>query len=350
MTGAGPVAVVADGPGAGVPRAVLASWRDALAGALAETLMRPAGWVPALAGFLVRGGILPFAMPIVVLPTTVGVATFFGPELSTVVLGGPPPDLLTLFAVVVGGTLAWLLLSALIGAAADVALIRTAVQDAGADLPRRGWLTVRVAIVRLVCHLPLVLALAAGLGTLIAAAYHELILPDELVTPILLRVIREVPVQVGAIVGAWLLGETLGGLAARAVVLDDRPMPIAVGLGLWWLLRRPVTSAGTLVIGLLATVALVAPALLAVGSIWARLREVIAAGGRPEAVLAGTALLAGTWIGGLGLAGIAAALRSHLWTLDVLRARAARSTEGPTEAGGFSGDRRSVTLWRLRRR
>ena len=324
MTAAGPVAVVADGPGAGAPGAVLASWRDVLAGAVVETLLRPASWPLALAGFLVRGGIIPFAVPIVVLPTTVGVATFFGPELSTVVLGEPPPDLLAFFAAVVGGTLAWLLLSALIGAAADVALIRAAAQDAGAELPRGGWLTVRVAIVRLVCHLPLVLALAAGLGTLIAATYHELILPDELVTPILLRVIREVPVQVGAIVGAWLLGETLGGLAARAVVLDDRPTPLAVGLGLWWLLRRPVSSAATLGIGLLAAVILVAPALLAVGPVWARLREVIVAGVRPEVALAGTALLAGAWIGGLVLAGIAAALRSHLWTLDVLRARTAR--------------------------
>ena len=74
------MALVADGPGAGAPGAVPASWRDVLAGALVETLVRPSGWPLALARFLVRGGIIPFALPIVVLPTTVGIATFFGPD------------------------------------------------------------------------------------------------------------------------------------------------------------------------------------------------------------------------------------------------------------------------------
>ena len=52
-----------------------------LLAALLVTLSRPATWPLALAAFLVRGGILVILLPIVVLPTTVGLGTAFGPTL-----------------------------------------------------------------------------------------------------------------------------------------------------------------------------------------------------------------------------------------------------------------------------
>ena len=45
-----------------------------LAGSLLVTLARPSTWVLALAAFLIRGGLLVFVIPIVVLPTPVGLA------------------------------------------------------------------------------------------------------------------------------------------------------------------------------------------------------------------------------------------------------------------------------------
>ena len=56
--------------------------------ALLVTLARPSTWVLALAAFLVRGGILVLCLPIVILPTPVGIANLVGPTLVDVVFGG----------------------------------------------------------------------------------------------------------------------------------------------------------------------------------------------------------------------------------------------------------------------
>ncbi len=65
----------------------------------------------ALVGFLVRGGIVLFLVPIVVLPSPVGLANLFGPTLVEFVFGGPTLGLFiamfagvaAIVALVVGG-------------------------------------------------------------------------------------------------------------------------------------------------------------------------------------------------------------------------------------------------------
>ncbi len=56
--------------------------------ALLVTLTRPATWLVALAGFLIRGGIVWFLIPIVALPTPVGLANALGPSIVEFVFGG----------------------------------------------------------------------------------------------------------------------------------------------------------------------------------------------------------------------------------------------------------------------
>ena len=75
--------------------------RAALIGALLATLRTPATWPLALAAFLIRGGIVLVLVPIVVLPTTVGIGNVFGPALASIAFGSVSGELVGM-AVVVG--------------------------------------------------------------------------------------------------------------------------------------------------------------------------------------------------------------------------------------------------------
>ena len=46
---------------------------------MTATRERPALWIVALCGFLARGGIVLLVLPMIPLPSTVGMATFVGP-------------------------------------------------------------------------------------------------------------------------------------------------------------------------------------------------------------------------------------------------------------------------------
>ncbi len=59
----------------------------ALSSALLATLAEPATWALALAAFLIRGGIILVALPVVVLPTPVGIGNVVAPVLNTIAFG-----------------------------------------------------------------------------------------------------------------------------------------------------------------------------------------------------------------------------------------------------------------------
>src|SRR5260221_9934781 len=66
------------------------TWRGSLVGALLATLGRPRWWLLALAGFLVRGGVLVVLLPIVAPPTVAGLMSFLAPTvLGDVIASGP---------------------------------------------------------------------------------------------------------------------------------------------------------------------------------------------------------------------------------------------------------------------
>ena len=73
----------------------------ALAGALLATLATPATWPLALAAFLVRGGLLVVVLPIVVLPSPVGLGNLLAPTLMTVVFRGVSVGVVVIVGLVV---------------------------------------------------------------------------------------------------------------------------------------------------------------------------------------------------------------------------------------------------------
>ena len=85
------------------------------------TLSKPATWPLALAAFLIRGGILVILLPIVVLPTTVGLGTAFGPTLLSVAFGSIPVQVIVAAASIGIGALAWLVLGGWFAAGLEAA-------------------------------------------------------------------------------------------------------------------------------------------------------------------------------------------------------------------------------------
>jgi hypothetical protein len=299
-----------------------------LAASLLATLTRPGSWAMGLAGFLVRGGILLVLLPIVRLPTTAGLANDLGPTIVGFVFGGPSAEFLVLAGTIVALTLAWLVAGGLLGAALDLSLIRAAVGDEELDdVPRPGsGDPPRAFAARVVAHLPTAAVLAWGAVRLVEATYQELIRPGDPGIPVALRVALRVPDVVVALIGTWVLGEALGGLAVRHLAWGHglrRALSGAIRS-----LARP-TALGTMLITNGALAAAILALTTAAGAAWNNLRIVLLDGGKPGEVGLALAFFSLVWVAGLWLLSIATAWRATAWTFEVARRLPVRTLERP---------------------
>jgi hypothetical protein len=291
-------------------------------------VLEPRSWAVALAGFLARGGFLLFVLPIVVLPTPTGLATAFGGDIIAVTLATPTTDVIRLTVTVVIVVVGWLVLASMVGATADVALARWgAAAEGGAasgedlgQLPRPA-LIVRVALVRLACHLPFAVAAVWAVARIVAAVYQQYISPGDLSVSLPLRVIRSVPDAIVLLLAAWLIGEAVGGLAARRIVLEGRSMPRSIGDSITSLVLRPISTIVALISTIAALAILVVPPLAAAALAWSRLGHDLRAGSDASVLVAETLAFAALWLGALVTTGLAAASRSAVWTWHMLGTR-----------------------------
>lgn len=341
------------------PAASRPSWAGAVTAALLVTLEQPGVWVVSLAGFLARGGLLAFLLPIVVLPTPAGLQNALSPILRPSVLNGEIGASLVPLAAATGTVVVTLfVLGGLVGAWADVVVARrfAASLDADDELwrGRASRLPVLDAFgVRLLAHLPLALALVWGGPPIYDAAYAQLLTPFEVTSPLVLRIAAGVPAVLVVVAVAWLLGEAAGGLGVRELVLGRRGVVRSVLHGWLGLLGRPFGRAATLGLATGLVLLAVAPALVAAALAWNRLRAALYEG-RPEDVALGLVLFVALWLGGLVLAAVATSARAAMWTAEWLRGR--RPIEVPdddvgtigdpggTDPGGWSGSERSGTV------
>jgi hypothetical protein len=303
--------------------AVRLRWSTVALGSVVVTLVRPAAWAVGLAGFLAGGGLLLMAAPIVVLPTPTGIQNALGGPVSTLVVGTPSASMIALIA---GGTLGALLLAAAgllagawaersgigitLDAAEDEALLDPAPDLAGAP---GTW---RVAVVRLLGLLPLLAVAIVAWQPLYDAAYHELVLPDDLASPLGIRVLRDVPWIVAALVAAFLAADAAAALAVRRLIVRRQPVLVAWGLGWVDLARRPIRAIATAAFGLGVLALLAGPALLAASAGWGRVRDAMIHGTDPLATLVTVVVWVAIWLGGLVLAGVGNAIRAAAWTLE----------------------------------
>ena len=288
-----------------------------LAQAAGGTRARPALWIVGLGGFLARGGILLMVLPMAPVPSTVGLATLVGP--TSVTAAGLTADSVVRLIVAIVAAVAWLLAGTALGAVADIALVDGFGPSVdGATRRRIG----RLIAIRLAALVPLAVIVTIAARSVGELVYNELVLPRDIATPLVLRVIEGAEVQVAAIGLAWLVGETLGGLGVRLAIVDDRSVVGSLGGALVQMVRHPVATLVTTAVGLAALVVAVVPGLLLAGAAWGIVERTLAGPADPAAVIGSTCLLVAIWVGWAAIAGVLAAFRSALWTAWMVRAGA----------------------------
>jgi hypothetical protein len=326
-------------------------WRNSLAASALVVLSRPWLAAIALAGFLARGGIVALLVPIVVLPTPAGLANVFAPFVVQLYFGHVSAGVIALVALVATGVVAWLLIGGAVGALSEVALIRAGAADdeltlgseARVDQQAPGTrIVVKVLLARLIAHLPLLIVLAWSAGRIYQATYSELTSPFEVVTPLIVRILTDVPDAIVAVVVTWLLGEVAGGLAARYLVLGERSSIDAVIRGWWHLLRHPRSSIGTLFATDLVALLAVATA-YAIASIgWDLVEATVLDSGNPLLAIGAVVALVAAWLASLIVVGLVVCWRSVFWTAEWLRLRPLRVAGAGTptvrSVGTIGGD------------
>jgi hypothetical protein len=315
-------------PVVGPPLAPDIRWRRGAAAATAMTARRPSLWVYALVAFLARGGLLVLVLPIVIVPTFIGLANFVGP--ASVSAGGPGPRLVALIVVGLAAAVALVVVGACVAAAAEVVLHRAtmgtpeaesfitdAATDAGGTVRAIG----RVTGVRLVLLVPVVIAAAAAIPAWVTVAYRELTVPTDVAAPLAARVLAGAPAASILVVATWLAAEIVGGFAARRSALFGTSTARALASGIADPFRAPVATALTVAIALGITVAVLAATWWATGAAWDAARRALASSTDVLPALASALALAATWLAGLALAAAAAAWRATLVTMELLRRR-----------------------------
>jgi hypothetical protein len=310
----------------------------ALGGALLVTLASPATWSLALAAFLLRGGLLVVALPILVLPTPVGLGNLLAPSLTAFVFGGVSLQLVVTVSAVVVAALAWVVAGGILAAIleAEAARIVAAHDDVASDagtrvhqlamesLPesatgrvarRRRTEAAWVFITRATAHLPLGLALAWGTARIVAVTYRELTNPADVTTPLAWRVLLSSPEVVAALVLTWMLGQTVGALAARRVVLARGGILPALRDAFVSLLRHPLAVLADFWLPTLALGLALAPSALAAASAGNVVREAMSAPNDPLELFLAVVLFVSLWIVGLVLTGVICAWRAAVWTI-----------------------------------
>jgi hypothetical protein len=307
--------MVAAPPSVAILAKVRPSWLGSMQCALAATLTNPEWWAIALAAFLVRGGIVLVLVPIVALPTPARLVTELSPGVQVLLLGAPS----LAGALLVGGVviLAMLVLTAagLAGAWLDAALVREA---AAADDLELAWHPVAPSAwrsfgLRLVANVPTVLALGYAAIRVVTVAFEQFTRPDDPGVPIVDRVVGRVPDAILLVLAAWLVGEVVGGLAARraAAGMTDRAALVA---SVRQLLSPRGLATFAVTTGLLLVTVL--PFVLAAGRAWEHARSYLLVGADPVQLVAAVVALVATWVLGLAIVGAALAWRATAWTAE----------------------------------
>ncbi len=290
-------------------------------------LDRPSTWPLALVAFLVRGGWLVVIAPIVVLPTAVGLANAVSPLLEDIAFGRPTDDLVRAITLLSAGVVAWVVLGSLVAAVAEAEAVRRIATetDAYADAaPPRvgiGRAALRIVAVRLAAHVPFVIALAWGASRIVEVGYRELTVPSNVAVPVAWRIVTGAPEALAVILVAWLVGEAIGALGARRVVLEGDGAGRAFRAAAGRFFRAP---ARPIVLAVLSTAAFVAALVvtgLAAGATWDALRSALAIEDVPVVVIGLLLVFVTLFAGGLVLVGLTAAWRIAIWTFESVRER-----------------------------
>jgi hypothetical protein len=327
-----------------------------LIASLLATFARPSTWPLAMFTFLVRGGILLVAAPILVLPSVVGLGNVLAPTLTAFVFGGVTPSTIWLVMAAGASVAAWVVLGGIATAAAEAEGVRIVAAEAAAadDLPDAAVVTAavgaaprrwRIVVARWIAAVPLVGIAAIGSVRLVAVAYRELTVPSDTSIPVAVRVVSGAPEVLVALALAWFVGGIVAALATRHLVLAGSTVRDALGYAVGRVVRRPlraivVGGVPLVAFGLGLVVAVTVAALAA-----ALIRDALAGASEPLVALLRTLVFVGLWAAGLVVVAVAAAWRAAAWTVEVAGTFGG-ATQG--QAGDWKGATTSGTMADLR--
>jgi hypothetical protein len=287
-----------------------------LSGALLAVLARPSTWPLALLGFLVRGGWLLIVAPIVVVPTPVGLANVIAPLLEDIAFGRRTTELIGLAGVAVAVVVAWLIGGGFIAAVVEADGIRRIADEEGIRW-RRGPSAWRIVATRLIADVPLAIgAFWAGIR-IISVGYRELTVPSDVTAPAAWRIVAGAPDAFVILFLSWFVGEVVGAIGARRIVLGGDGVRGALRAAIARLAREP---ARMIVLGLAGTASLMivlAVTGIAVGATWNALGAALSIGDASPATTLLLLLFVALFSGGLVLLGLVCAWRAAIWTLDM---------------------------------
>jgi hypothetical protein len=292
----------------------------------------------ALAGFLLRGGIVLLALPSVMLPSVIDIIGATGID-AIAIDGRPTLWLLGLIALAIVASAAWLAVASLAGSLADIWLVEVAM-DSGRDETKRRLalpprpLLLRLAAIRMLCLVPLAIALAWAVTRIFNAAYYELVTPSNLAEPLLLRVVSAATDAVAVVTVVWLATETIAAIAVRREVLAGLGIWRSIGGAAWQIVRRPISTLLTALVSYATSAVAIGVALVATSiafdwcRIAARNQDPIAIklgigdfsavrDFRPVAFALAAVALALAWAAALALSAATSAWRSAVFTNEV---------------------------------
>ena len=324
----------------------------ALLAALLVTLATPATWPIALGTFLVRGGIVVVLLPIVVLPTTVGIGNTFGPTLQTVAFGSIPIEIIVVTASIGLGGLLWIIAGGWLAAALEAEGARIVASDEDATGPAAGpvaqptgRVAARILTARLLASLPLGVILALGSVRLVFATYRELTTPIDVATPIAVRVLGSAPEVVIAVIVAWTLAEIVGAVAARRIALTDAPVGAALVHAVAVLLREPLSSLARFWLPWLVLLIILMPFARVADLGSGAVGSVLGDQDDPIGSLVTVVAFVGLWIIGLLLIAVVCAWRAAIWTVVEVAREGTFGGSANRRPGHWRLDRSSATLW-----
>lgn len=322
----------------------------ALVAALLATLARPSWWLLALATFSVRGGVVLFLLPIVVLPSPLAISNVVGPLIVAVAFGRIDGGVVAVAVAAVLVLLGWLLAGGWLAAAievrlvaeAGVAAVEEALRPARQPLPGTARRTDRelaggVLAARLLASIPLAAAIGLGLVHVVGLTYAEVIRPSEVDSSLALRVAAGVAGELVVITLAWSFAEAVAGNASRRIVLDEASVRQALRAALRDLVRRPVLSILGWVFMTIPIVVVMAAGWLAAGMAWTGLVTGLSAR-TPDigvVVMSVTAFVT-VWLAGFLVTGVLTAVRSSAATDEFART-SGRPTVAVIPGAGVEG-------------
>jgi hypothetical protein len=277
----------------------------------------------ALATFLLRGGVLVVALPILVLPSPVGLGNLLGPTIMDVAFQGVTPAIALFVAVFVTAFVGWIVIGGLIAGALEAAAIRIVIADdvlspradEAAPVPPDTLTPARILGARVIAHLPTAIVFIWASTRLIAVAYRELTSPSDVAVPIAVRVIGGAPEAVAVVATALILGETVGALAARRIVLGESSVWRALQGSILAIGRRPIKVFSGFIVPTLGLVLVLVPAASAASASWTAVRAALQGPGEAFWGALLVVVFVCLWMVGLALVAVISAWRAAVWTV-----------------------------------